>query len=126
MDVLSSVLKAVERLYSDYRFSKITVEWLSDEQLLAINQKHLNHDYYTDIITFDYSRARVISGEMFISEDRIRDNASRLGTSENSERIRVVAHGVLHLLGYGDKTDEEKVVMRAKEDEVIKLVEDDA
>ena len=81
-----------------------------------------DHDYYTDIITFDYSRGSKVSGELFISLDRIEENARDLNCSVNQEKHRVVAHGILHLIGYGDKTQEEQEIMRTKEDEVLKAL----
>ena len=98
------------------------MHWLSDEELLEINKAHLDHDYYTDIVTFDYSTPRKISGELFISVDRVRDNAATHGSSENQEFYRVVAHGVLHLLGFKDKTEAESKVMREKENEVLQAL----
>ena len=95
------------------------MHWLSDDEILEINKEHLDHDYYTDIITFDYSTTRKISGELFISVDRVRDNAAIHGSSEIQEFHRVVAHGVLHLLGFKDKTEAESKVMREKENEVL-------
>jgi rRNA maturation RNase YbeY len=81
-----------------------------------MNQQYLNHDYYTDIITFDYSQADQISGDLFISIDRVYDNAVQVGVDRVDELKRVCVHGVLHLCGFGDKTDDEARVMRAKED----------
>ena len=98
------------------------MHWLSDDELLEINKAHLDHDYYTDIITFDYSTSRKISGELFISVDRVRENASTHGSSETQEFHRVVAHGVLHLLGFKDKTEAESKVMREKENEVLRAL----
>ncbi|MBC8153414.1 MAG: rRNA maturation RNase YbeY [Bacteroidetes bacterium] len=90
----------------------------SDEYLLQINREHLNHDYYTDIITFDTSDdAGVIEGDVFISVDRVDDNWRIQQTSFADEMHRVLAHGLLHLCGYGDKTDGEVALMRQKEDE---------
>ena len=117
--VESHILKAFHDLYQDFRFGDIYIHWMTDEQLLEVNRKHLNHDYYTDIITFDYTRRNKISGELFISEDRIADNAKQNGVPIERERNRVVAHGILHLIGFGDKTDEEKALMRSKEDEIL-------
>jgi len=118
VDIIS-VLNCISELYPEHRLGKIQVRWLNDEELLEINKTHLNHDYYTDIITFDYSTSRKISGELFISVDRVRDNAAIHGGSEIQEFYRVVAHGVLHLLGFKDKTEAESKVMRQKENEVI-------
>jgi len=93
----------------------ITLIFCTDEELLAINKEHLDHDYYTDIITFNYNNDSIVSGDLFISVDRIIDNATQLGVSMEEELHRVCYHGVLHLVGYNDKTDQEIEVMRAKE-----------
>jgi rRNA maturation RNase YbeY len=119
---ITSVFSCISQLYPERRLGKIQVHWMSDDELLEINKEHLDHDYYTDIITFDYSTPRKISGELFISVDRIRDNASTHGSSENQEFHRVVAHGVLHLLGFKDKTEAESKVMREKENEVLQAL----
>lgn len=87
-----------------------------DEYLLKVNQDFLDHDYYTDIITFDYVKGKTISGDIFVSLPRISDNAKTLVKDFNSEFHRVLAHGILHLMGYKDKTEEEITVMRQKED----------
>ena len=90
----------------------------SDEHLLQVNRDFLQHDYYTDIITFDTSETDAkIDGDIFISVDRVLDNATQLGTAPDQEMRRVMAHGLLHLCGYGDKTDNEVTIMRKKEDE---------
>ncbi len=102
----------------------IVIIWCSDDYLLEFNKKFLDHDYYTDIITFDYSVDNIIAGDLMISLDRVKDNAINiLGSKEmfHVELLRVVAHGVLHLCGYGDKTEEEQAIMRAKEDECLKM-----
>lgn len=90
----------------------------SDEYLLEMNRKHLEHDYYTDIITFNYCEDKEISGDMYISVDRIKENSVLLGTGD-SEIYRVIIHGVLHLCGFEDDTDEETEIMRQKEDEAL-------
>lgn len=120
--VESHLLEAFQDLYPDFRFGDIYIHWINDEELLEVNRKYLNHDYYTDIITFDYTRRNKISGELFISEDRIADNAKQNDEPVERERNRVVAHGILHLIGFGDKTDEEKALMRSKEDEILDLL----
>lgn len=119
VEVIAEVTAVIQKIYTDYRFGKLQVHWMSDDELLEVNRTHLNHDYYTDIITFDYSRRNRISGELFISTDRIKDNATTLGVSELNETRRVVAHGILHLIGFGDKTEAEAAEMRAKENEVL-------
>lgn len=91
----------------------------SDEYLLDINKKFLSHDYYTDVITFDYCEEDVISGDIFISVDSVRDNAAHYGVTFERELDRVMVHGVLHLIGYDDHCDEDIAEMRAKEDHYI-------
>jgi len=92
----------------------------SDEYIWEINREHLNHDYYTDIITFDYSEdEKLISGDIFISIDSVSENAKELNIALRNEVERVMVHGVLHLLGYVDATEEEKLLMRSKEDEFL-------
>jgi probable rRNA maturation factor len=92
-----------------------------DEHLLNINKEFLNHDTYTDIITFDYSEKKAIAGEIFISIDRVRENAGKYKVTFEKELLRTVIHGVLHLCGYGDKKPADKKKMRAKEDEALEL-----
>lgn len=93
----------------------ITIVLCSDSHLLKMNKEHLNHDYFTDIITFSYNTKNQISGDLFISVDRIKDNAERFKVSFDKELERVIYHGVLHLCGYDDKTVDEISVMREKE-----------
>jgi probable rRNA maturation factor len=95
---------------------EITVIFCSDEHLLEMNRQYLDHDYYTDIITFDYTDEAIVSGDLFISIDRVYDNAQGLGVERVNELKRVCVHGVLHLCGYGDKSESESQVMRDKED----------
>jgi len=92
----------------------------SDEFLLNINKEYLDHDYYTDIITFDYSEERA-SGDIYISLDRVFENSQSYDTTTDKEICRVIAHGLLHLIGYKDKTDEEQELMTAKEDAYLSL-----
>lgn len=121
--LVDSVKSAIHKLYPTTRLKKIDVYGVSDEELLFINKKHLEHDYYTDIITFDYSRGNKISGELYVSLERIEENALALGLSYESELRRVVAHGILHLIGFKDKTEEEEKAMRSKEDEVLAYID---
>lgn len=95
---------------------EITMIFMSDDELLEYNKQYLNYDYYTDIITFDYTESGVVSGDLLISIDRIQDNASSLGQSFLKELHRVCVHGILHLLGYKDKSPEDQQEMRLKED----------
>lgn len=98
------------------KLGKINYIFCSDEGLLKINQDYLQHDYYTDIITFDYVRGKIISADIFVSLPRISENAVQHLKSFNLEFHRVLAHGILHLCGYKDKTDSEILMMRNKED----------
>jgi rRNA maturation RNase YbeY len=104
------------------KVGEIAYIFCSDEQLLEINKEFLNHDYYTDIITFDYSETDVVSGDMFISIDRIKDNAKILGVAYQEELHRVIIHGILHLLGNKDKTETESENMRKLEDESLSVL----
>lgn len=99
---------------------EINYIFCDDEYLLKINQDYLQHDYYTDIITFDYVKGKTINGEIFVSLQRISDNASTLSREYEEELRRVLAHGILHLSGYKDKTEEEEKLMRSKEDFYLK------
>jgi len=98
------------------KLGEINYIFCDDEYLLKVNQDYLKHDYYTDIITFDYVKGKTISGEIFVSLQRISDNASTLSKNYEEELRRVLAHGILHLCGYKDKTEEEEQLMRSKED----------
>jgi probable rRNA maturation factor len=108
MDIVKSCHKSIGEL--SYIFC-------SDEYLLKINKEYLNHDYYTDIITFNYNQEEVINGDVFISIDTVRANAIEYAHgNEQRELFRVIAHGVLHLCGYNDKTDSEQLEMTKMED----------
>lgn len=98
------------------KIGEINYIFCDDEYILKINQDYLQHDYYTDIITFDYVKGKTISGEIFVSLQRISDNASILSKDYEDELRRVLAHGILHLCGYKDKSVEEEREMRNKED----------
>lgn len=93
----------------------LTYVFLSDEELLVYNRDYLEHDFYTDVITFDDSIGKVINGDILISVDRIIDNANQLKIKFKQEFLRVVIHGVLHLCGYKDKVDNDIKIMREKE-----------
>ena len=93
----------------------------SDDYLFKVNVEYLNHNTYTDIITFDYSVDERITGDIFISIDRVKENAKAFDVEFISELRRVMSHGVLHLLGYNDKSDEERDIMRSMENKMIEL-----
>ncbi len=100
---------------------EINYIFCNDEYLLQINQEHLQHDYYTDIISFDYTIGNEISGDMFISIDRVIDNAKEFNVSFEEELKRVLVHGVLHYCGYSDKSEADILLMRSKEDEKLAM-----
>ena len=100
----------------------VTLIFCSDDYLLDVNRQHLEHDYYTDIITFDYSDFPIVSGDLFISVDRVKENASDFNVSFEHELHRVIIHGFLHLCGYFDKTNEDEVLMRSKENQALSLI----
>jgi len=102
------------------KLSSINYIFCSDKRLLEINQQFLDHDYYTDIITFDLSETNSTVAEIYISIDRVKDNAKNIDTSFRSELHRVIFHGALHLCGYKDKSKAEKRVMREKEELYLK------
>lgn len=93
----------------------------TDQYLLQLNQEYLQHDTFTDIITFDYSNGKIISGDIFISTERVAENAKKYEVDFLNELRRVMSHGVLHLTGYGDKDADEVKLMRQKEEEKIKM-----
>ncbi len=99
-----------------YEIQNITYIFMSDDELLEINQQHLQHDDYTDIITFDLSDIEAsVDGEIYVSIDRIKDNAAKFNCTTEQELVRVLSHGLLHLLGYKDKSDSDIIKMREKE-----------
>jgi rRNA maturation RNase YbeY len=98
-----------------FKLGDISIIFCSDSYLLRINQKYLNHDYFTDIITFDYSRGKSISGDLFISLDMVAHNMAKFSTSFEVEIHRVMIHGLLHLIGFDDHTDEDIAEMRFQE-----------
>ncbi len=100
---------------------EINFIFCDDEYLLDINQRYLDHDYYTDIISFDYSLANELNGDVFISTDRVMENASTFNVSFQNELLRVMAHGILHYCGYKDKLEADSQEMRLKENEKIAM-----
>ncbi|MBS9461291.1 rRNA maturation RNase YbeY [Flagellimonas sp. 389] len=104
-----------------YSLGDIDYIFCDDDYLLEINREYLQHNTLTDIITFDYSEGKCISGDIFISTERVADNAGLYGVDFNVELLRVMCHGILHLVGYGDKSENGKLQMRLKEEEKIKM-----
>ena len=108
--------------HEGFDLGEITLIFCSDTYLLEMNKKHLDHDYYTDIITFDYSEDTMLSGDLFISVDRVKENAIENGVMFHVELNRVVVHGTLHLMGYNDKSDEDQKQMTKMEDWALGLI----
>ena len=120
-DSLSTwITKVVEK--EGKEMSDIALIFCSDDYLLKVNQDFLQHDFYTDIITFDYCEENLIAGDLFISVERVIENAQEFNVTFKQELHRVIIHGVLHLCGYLDKTPEEETVMRQKETEALLLM----
>lgn len=115
------IQKWISSIIEENKFSPGTLNYIfcSDEYLLKLNQQYLDHNTYTDIITFDYSIGKVLSGDIFISIDRVKENALKFRKTFENELLRVIVHGILHLIGYKDKTDEESNEMRIQEDHYL-------
>lgn len=108
-------------LEEGFKVGDLSYLFVSDEELLETNKAFLQHDYYTDIISFDYTMGKLISGEMHLSIDRIKENAIGFSNTFQDELHRVIIHGILHYCGYKDKTEEDQKTMRAKEDYYLSL-----
>lgn len=104
-----------------FRLGSVSYIFCSDEKILEVNKQYLNHDFYTDIITFDYVEKDIINGDIFISTDRVRENAKDFNVAFEEELHRVIIHGILHLLGQQDHSPKEKKQMRKKENEALLL-----
>jgi len=111
----------IRSVAADYGFAIGNINYIfcSDERELAVNREFLGHDYYTDVITFDYSTPATLNGDIFISLDTVRSNAEMVGTTFDQELLRILIHGILHLTGQGDKTPESKAQMTAKEEQAL-------
>ena len=105
------------------RIGQINIIFCSDNYILDVNQQYLQHDYFTDIITFDYCEGDRLSGDLFISVDTVRENSIEYGTEFNDELNRVIVHGLLHLIGYDDHNDKDIAMMRKKENYYLSLRE---
>ena len=115
-------IKAVAATYGK-RVGEIGYLFVDDEHILDVNKQYLGHDYYTDIITFDYTEGDRISGDLFISLDTVRSNSELFGTDYNTELHRVIIHGVLHLCGINDKGPGEREIMEAAENRALELLQ---
>ncbi len=114
------IQKVVEE--AGHKLGDVTYVFCNDAYLLDINTKFLNHDTYTDIISFDYGVGKIVNGEIYISVDRVQENAKTYAVTEEEEFYRVIIHGILHFLGQSDKTAEDSAEMRTKENNAIKLL----
>lgn len=119
-DVIKKWLEVIAMHYSRIN-SKLSFIFCDDEYILDVNRKFLQHDYYTDVITFDYCRNNNLSGDIFISLDTVKSNSERFSTSFDEEFHRVVCHSILHLIGFKDKTPEHSAEMRRNEDICLAL-----
>ena len=115
----------IKKIASNYekKIGQISYIFCSDEKILEINKQFLNHDYFTDIITFDYSTASIISGDIFISIDTVNNNAKELNISYNTELLRIMIHGILHLCGQEDKSTKQRAEMTRKENLALELLD---
>lgn len=119
-DWLKKVIQAEAKKIGD-----VSIVFCSDEYLLNVNQEYLNHDYYTDIITFDYVEGSLINGDIFISIDRVAENAKEYNVAFEKELYRIIVHGFLHLIGYKDKLKTDKQLMTQKEDFYLEWLDKD-
>ena len=112
----------IRTIISEYnkRPDNINIIYVSDEYILEINNKYLNHNFFTDIITFNYNSETLISGDIFISVERVRENAETFKCSYEKELLRVIIHGIFHLLGFNDESKQQKDKMRKLEDDALK------
>lgn len=113
----------IERIGEDFKCAIREIQYVfcDDEYLYEMNMQYLNHDTYTDIITFDYADGKVLHGDIFISVDRVKENSAEREIAFKEELLRVMAHGLLHMKGFKDKTDKEKNLMRREEERLMKL-----
>lgn len=108
-------------LSEEYQSGEISYIFCDDEYLARLHKKYLNQDTLTDIITFDYTEEKTVAGDIFISVDRLKENAGALATGFKDELLRVMCHGLLHMMGYNDKSGPEEELMREKEDEKMTM-----
>lgn len=119
----SAWIKRVAEKYG-HKLGDIAYIFCSDEHILEVNKQYLQHDYYTDIITFDYTEEKKISGDLFISLDTVKTNAEKFGAEYDTELHRVIIHGILHLCGINDKGPGEREIMEKNENEALELLKE--
>lgn len=120
---ISQWIKSVVKKHN-YKIGDISYIFCSDEVILRVNREYLQHDYYTDIITFDYTEGNRISGDLFISLDTVKTNAEKFGTPYKEELHRVIIHGILHLCGIDDKGPGEREVMEQNENDALEMLKE--
>lgn len=120
----AKIKRWITRIVKDHKnkVGEIAYTFVTDERLFEMNKKYLDHSNYTDIITFEYSTDKEILSEIFISVDRVKENAAKFGSSFNDELYRVMIHGVLHLLGFGDKTPAQEKRIRKEENDALEAL----
>ncbi|MBQ2778312.1 MAG: rRNA maturation RNase YbeY [Bacteroidaceae bacterium] len=118
---VSAWIKKVAAVHNK-KVGEIAYIFCDDEKILEVNREYLQHDYYTDIITFDYTEEEIISGDLFISLDTVLSNSVQLGVSYEQELYRVIIHGILHLCGINDKGEGEREIMEREENEALALL----
>jgi len=118
---ISAWVKGVAQKHGK-KVGEIAYIFCNDEKILDVNREYLQHDYYTDIITFDYTEEDVISGDLFISLDTVRSNSEQIGVEYRQELLRVIIHGILHLCGINDKAPGEREIMEMHENEALAML----
>lgn len=118
--LITKWIKAVADCYG-YTIGEVGYEFCTDDRILEVNKEYLQHDYYTDIITFDYTEGNVLNGDIVISVDTVKSNAKLFKVSPERELLRVIIHGILHLTGQNDKSPTDEAVMHQKEDKALTL-----
>jgi len=119
----TSWIKAVATMH-EKKIGEIAYIFCSDEKILEVNREYLQHDYYTDIITFDYCEENILSGDIFISLDTVKSNSEQFKTTYDEELHRTIIHGILHLCGINDKGEGEREIMEAAENKALALLKD--
>lgn len=122
----SKIIEWIELIAETYdkTAGELSFIFCNDDHILEINKQYLDHDYYTDVITFDYCVGNLLCGDIFISLDTVQSNAEQFGVSFENEFFRVVAHSVLHLIGFKDKEEQDALLMRENENRCIELLKD--
>jgi rRNA maturation RNase YbeY len=121
---ISSYIKWIGKIINQYNYTTGDINYIfcSNKYILQINKKYLNHNYFTDIITFNYNENNIINSDIFISIETVNENADCYNTTFYNELSRVIIHGILHLIGFDDKTKEDQAIMTQKENEALSLL----